>query len=192
MVIWYVHGAGASERSFVWLQQQLPTHTARFFCYTANQRVTAIIEQCAASIEADQAVTLIGHSLGGIIATACAQMANVSKLVTLCTPFGGIRYADMLSLFSFDPLIKDLRAYSPVLSGLRAVSLATPHLSIVGCQGLPFIHESNDGVISVASQMALRGPHYEMVRHNHFEVLLSDVVAGLIASFVAMPVINIG
>lgn len=191
MVIWYVHGAGASERSFVWLQQQLPAHTARFFGYTANQRVTTLIERCAACLVAEPNVILVGHSLGGIIATACAQLANVSKLVTLCAPFGGIRYADMLSLFSFDPLISDLRSYSAVLSGIRATRLPTPHLSIVGTQGLPFINESNDGVISVASQTALRGPRYQVVPHNHFEVLLSVEVAALITSFMAEPLINI-
>lgn len=133
----------------------------------------------------DRSVAMIGHSLGGIIATACAHRSNVTKLVTLCTPFGGVRHADLMSFFRHDPLIHDLRTYSKVLTGLREMHLSIPHLSIVGTHGLPFLLESNDGVVTVASQMALRGPHYEAFPLNHFEMLLSDDVAGLISQFLA-------
>ena len=182
MNIWYIHGAGASERSFVWLRERLPAHTAYFFTYSANRPISEIVEQCIATM-GGQSMMLIGHSLGGIIATACARMANVSKLVTICAPFGGISHANMMSFFRCDPLIHDLRTYSRVLSELRASRLAVPHLSIVGTYGLPFLSERNDGVVSVASQMALPGPRYECFALNHFEMLLSDDVADLIGDF---------
>lgn len=183
MDIWYVHGAGASERSFVWLRQQLPDHTAHFFTYDTTQPISAIIERC--SNEVGNHAVLIGHSLGGIIAAICACRSKVSKLVTLCTPFGGLRQADLISFFRSDPLIHDLRPYSKVLTNLRDAYLPTPHLSIVGTQGLPFLLESNDGVVTVASQMALHGPRYEAFPLNHFEMLLSDDVAALISDFLS-------
>ena len=58
-----------------------------------------------------------------------------------------------------------------------------PHLAIVGTNGLPFTSEANDGVVTVASQTALIGPHYELLPLNHFEVLLSKEVIKLLVDF---------
>jgi pimeloyl-ACP methyl ester carboxylesterase len=183
MNIWYIHGAGGSERSFVWLRAQLPKHTAHFFTYPVTQSVSTIVDRCLEAI-GNQRVILIGHSLGGIIATACARFATVSKLVTLCAPFGGVTHANLMAFFRCDPLIHDLRTYSRVLADIRAAHLPMPHLSLVGTHGLPFHSESNDGVLTVASQTALQGPQYKQLPINHFEMLLSDDVASLISDFI--------
>lgn len=129
-------------------------------------------------------VSLIGHSLGGVIAATCASLPQVTKLVTLCAPFGGIRQADFFSLFSWEPLFHDLRSHGPVLSSLRRWPIGVPHLAFVGTNGLPFMFESNDGAITVASQTALNGPQYKMLPLNHFEVLLSSEVAELSEQFI--------
>jgi pimeloyl-ACP methyl ester carboxylesterase len=183
LIIWYVHGAGASNRSFAWLHEQLGEFPAQFFHYDLDETAQSVIQRLSYALTQDgRAAMLVGHSLGGIAATACSA-ANVTRLVTLCAPFGGVRYVDLMSLFSRHPLLSDLRSHGRLLSSVRATHLTRPHLAIVGTQGLPFFAEDNDGVVTVASQTALSGVRYTKLPLNHFEVLLSRDVADLIRSF---------
>lgn len=178
--IWYVHGAGASPHSFNWLQDKLPKHTARFITYKLNEYTESVAERLYKLI--DEPCVIIGHSLGGIVTMACAGHPMVEKVVTLCAPFGGVRHAEFMSMFSFEPLFHDMRSHGPLLRKVRNRKIDKPHLAIVGTNGLPFTTESNDGVLTVASQMAFDTP-YEMLPLNHFEVLLSPQVAELITTF---------
>lgn len=186
LIIWYVHGAGASKRSFVWLHQQF-AYVPQFFEYPGDEPVAEVTQRLRAQLASDgRPAMLVGHSLGGIIAAICAGTANVERIVTLCAPFGGIRFADLLSIFVAHPLFNDLSCHGPALSYLRNHQGGKPHLAIVGSRGLPsFFREENDGAISVASQTALLGPQYNVVNLNHFEVLLSDDVVDLIHNFAA-------
>lgn len=186
MIAWYIHGAGASQQSFAWLRLHLP-NSSQCFEYPGDEPVTRVMQRLRSLLAQDgRPAMLIGHSLGGIIAAGCADVASVQRIVTICAPFGGVRHADFLSLFMSHPLFNDLRSYGPVLCHLRANRVAKPHLAIVGSRGLPFLHEDNDGVISVASQTALTGPHYRTVDLNHFEVLLSHDVVDLIRDFASV------
>ncbi len=181
MLITYVHGAGASERSFNWLKSNLPKHNANFATYGISE---AVLTVCARfSKQLNEPTILLGHSLGGIISTLCVDNPYVQKLITLCAPFGGVRHANILSMFSFEPLFHDLSEHSLTLTSARTKIITKPHLAIVGTSGLPFTHESNDGVITVNSQMA-RQAQYKLLPLNHFEVLLSDEVVSLITSFI--------
>lgn len=184
MIIWYVHGAGASARSFAWLRQHLSEFPAESFNYALNEPMTEVAARCTATIEADgRPAIVVGHSLGGVVAMVCAAATNVERVVSICAPFGGVRMADMMAMFISHPLVQDLRSYSPLLTSLRQRLVVKPHLAIVGSSGLPFVREPNDGVVTVASQTALPGARYEMVDLNHFEVLMSDDVAELIRKF---------
>lgn len=187
MVTWYIHGAGASERSFVWLQNQLPQHEARHFSYSIQEPVASVIDRLETCIKAETTpVSLIGHSLGGIVAYACANLTPVERIVTLCAPFGGVMHTEFLAWFSMEPLIHDLRRDSPVLRNVRAIKLGKPHLAIVGNRGLPFMSSENDGAVTVASQTALPNALYTMFALNHFEVLLSDEVIRVITDFLSV------
>lgn len=182
MLIWYVHGAGASKRSFNWLSKQLPEHEARFFSYNTNDPVSSTAARLYQAI--DEPCILLGHSLGGIITTICASHPHVQKLVTISAPFGGVRHAGFMSMFSLEPLFRDLRTHGPLLADVRNRPITKPHLAIVSTSGLPFTSESNDGVLTVDSQMAKDDTDYAMFSLNHFEVLLSEEVAGTISSFI--------
>jgi pimeloyl-ACP methyl ester carboxylesterase len=183
--IWYIHGAGASQNSFNWLRTHLPEHTAKFINYTTTDKAETTIARLleAVSSETDP-VTLIGHSCGGIIARACAgRTARVERLVTLCSPFGGVKYAALASLFIDAPMLRELRTYSSLLFDVRTVPIAAPHLAIVATKGLPVHSECNDGVITLASATALPNQKFFEFALNHFEVLLSADVAGIIGNF---------
>ena len=181
MLIWYVHGAGASKRSFNWLSKQLPKHQAKFLSYRTNESVSSVANRFLQMI--DEPCILIGHSLGGIITTVCADNPNVQKLITICAPFGGVRHAEIMSMFSLEPLFYDLRSQGPTLINARNKYISKPHMAIVGTSGLPFSSESNDGVLTVDSQMAKDDTDYTMFELNHFEVLLSLEVVTVIAAF---------
>lgn len=183
--IWYVHGFGASPHSFNWLSQQLPPHTPRFFTYEVDESVRSCIDRLTVELNHEsEPVTLLGHSLGGIIGRGCSkQCPNVARLVTLCAPFGGLPHAGLLSMFSNVSMFSELRNYSPLLVDIRSSKIAASHLAIVASHSLPMIAEPNDGVITVASQMALPNQNFRKFSLNHFEVLLSPAVATTISDF---------
>lgn len=189
MRILYIHGAGASSKSFNWLLEKLPKHDPIFFEYSTDVSVKTAVENFHRMMNSYNLVCgyeptiVIGHSLGGIIATACANNPQITKLVTLCAPFGGIKHTELLSMFSFEPLFHDLRNHGPLLTSIRNTPIQKPHLAIVGTKGLPFMTEANDGAVTLASQMAFN-VDYKMIPVNHFEVLLSEEVAELITEFI--------
>lgn len=182
--IWYVHGSGASPLSFTWLSRQLPFE-ARYFSYSIDEPAEDCVNRLHRLIrEEPEPVVVVGHSLGGIIAASLAgRVCNVSKLVTLCAPFGGLPHAGFASLFNNSPVFRDLRCYSPVLMDIRDHHFSIPHLAIVADHGLPHISESNDGVVTLNSQTALAQTRYHKFDLNHFEVLLSPRVAEIIGAF---------
>lgn len=176
--IWFVHGAGASARSFTWLQQQLGPHQPHFLSYDVDESTASCIDRLNMAISLEtEPVTLIGHSLGGIIGRICAKHPKVSRLITLCAPFGGIRQMNYMEVFNRAPMFHDLSTYSVLLSNMRTDTLKAPHLAIVGTHGLPFTSEPNDGVVTVESQTAIPYQKYLVFELNHFEVLLSPEVA---------------
>lgn len=186
MAIWYVHGSGGSAHSFRWLRQQLPLQNAKFFSYQVDETTESCIDRLQAALLLEhEPVTLIGHSLGGIISLACAERFNVMRLITMCAPFAGLKHAHLAALFSTAPLFRDMREYSRLLINLRAAKKTKPHLAIVASHGLPHINEPNDGVVTMASQTALPGQVYTSFPVNHFEVLLSPEVASTINQFMA-------
>jgi pimeloyl-ACP methyl ester carboxylesterase len=183
-VIWYVHGSGGSEISFTWLRQQL-SYDAKFFSYQVNESTETCIDRLACLLLAEpEPVILLGHSLGGIISLACAARTNrIARLITMCAPFGGLQHASLASMFNSAPMFRDLRQYGSLLKELRGVHIIAPHLAIVASHGMPHINETNDGVVTLASQTALTGISYTKFPINHFEVLLSPGVATVINNF---------
>lgn len=184
--VWYVHGAGATDRSFRWLAAQLPPHRARSFSYDVGEGLGRCVERLGDEIMAcGEPALVVGHSMGGVIAGGVAHLGPVRGLATLCAPFGGVAGIGVLALLRPEPLIRDL---VPGNAALRAVRdglsrSATPHLAIIGTSGLPFHRQPNDGVLTVDSQTALPGASFKALALNHFEVLLSRAAVDLIAAF---------
>jgi pimeloyl-ACP methyl ester carboxylesterase len=184
--VWYVHGSGGSKTSFTWLRQQIG-RGSKFFSYQVDETADSCIERLRREIAAEPApVILIGHSLGGIIALACAgRTSNIAALVTLCAPFGGLQHASFAAFFSNVPMFREMQQYSPLLIDVRSRHVSTAHLAIVASHGLPHINQTNDGVVTLTSQTALTGITYVNFPINHFEVLLSPEVAATINEFLA-------
>ncbi len=127
---------------------------------------------------------LIGHSLGGIVSAAIAQEVPVAKIVTLGTPFGGSFVASVMSWFTPSQLMKDVAYQSPIIVSLKTNPPKIPMLSFVTDAGPTVLGDRTDGVVTVKSQMALKGPEYRIVNYTHFEVLMTPDIAHAINEFV--------
>src|SRR3954467_3262175 len=102
----YVHGAGATAHSFTWLKSQLPLHEAHYFNYDIDEGTESCLDRLTTMIvQQTHPVVLIGHSMGGILCRAAAsRVGNITRIITLCSPFGGMVQADFLALFHSTPI----------------------------------------------------------------------------------------
>lgn len=179
-LIWYIHGANSSPLSFSWIKQQLPAHVGRNITYSTDHPIADTIATLHETLEAEQQpVHIISHSLGGIIAVSLAQLCrNVKQVVTMSTPFGGCKLADRLRWFFPSQMFENIYTGNRAITNLHTASTSDiPILSFVTKGGgLQMMHEPNDGVVTVESQLRLSGPRYIELPINHFEVLLSPEV----------------
>lgn len=185
--IWYIHGAYSTSRTFNWIKAQLPEHQAINFDYSSYTPVNTVLEQLQdAAAKEDEPFDIVGHSLGGIFATILSQTSTkVRRVVTLSTPFGGSRMAAWLQFMAPGSLLEDIQPFSTTLRDIRNYTgPGCPMLSVVTTGGgSPVMLERNDGVVTVRSQRALKGPKYIERELNHFEVLLDPTTATAITEF---------
>ncbi len=182
--IWFIHGAASTPLSFNWLKGQLRPHVAVDIAYENQTPLVETISYIRAEVaKCEVAPILIGHSLGGVIAASVAQVAPVSKIATMGTPFGGSFAASVMRWFMPTQLMRDISQQSPILASLQNDPPKIPILSFVTDSGLSVMGERTDGVVTVRSQTALKGPVYITVPNNHFEVLLDPSVAQQIDEF---------
>lgn len=183
--ILYIHGAFSSGLSFQRIQEKLPKHEAIFASYTVDQSISTIVSNVGALVANEEEFDIIAHSMGGLVGVALAQQnTKVRSVITLSTPFGGSKVADMLKWFSGHELYQTLNGQSAVLRGLQSKPLHCKHRCVITTVGNnPMMYEPNDGVVSLKSQLAV--PHAEQIQVplNHFEVLLSNTTVKLIKEF---------
>lgn len=175
--ILFIHGANSTRRTFNYLRQGLVQHEAEFFEYNTHVPCSANIKFAQAMVDQTNPDVIIGHSLGGIIAT---YLTTEAKKITIATPFGGSALANWFPMYS--QLMRDVATTSPLIRGLRDKTVdGARFLSVVanGLDGNGF-----DGVISTRSQMALTGPQYLVVDLNHFEVMVDDQIITTINEFI--------
>lgn len=186
--VWYIHGANSSSRSFAWIKEKLPPHEAIDVDYGNTTPLSDHLDRLKAAAERfDRPFSIVSHSIGGVMALGIANAVpdKINRIVTMATPFKGCRVATLLRWVAPCPLFDDIHPYSPFITEHRMMTPKVPMLSIVTTAGgTPIMSEPNDGVVSVASQKALRGPVYTELPVNHFEVLLAAESAALISSFI--------
>lgn len=182
--IWFIHGAGATARSFVWLRSKLPTHHGFCLTYSKDESLSSVIERFS-KINQKRPVIVVGHSLGGLVALGLHDRPFVKGIITLCSPLGGLASAGLMSIFSKDHLFRDLNSFGPTMKNLQSINITKPMLSIVATNGLPVTKEVNDGVVTLSSATAMVGPKYISLPLNHFEVLLDEDVVTLVTQFIS-------
>lgn len=185
-IVWYIHGANASPRSFAFIKRELPKHDFEDVSYDSACSALTLANTLATKAEQQRRpIYLVGHSLGGLIAIAAAQRSDrIVKTATISSPLGGVRIASLMRWIIPHQVMDDICPSSRLIDQVNNVSLPTDLMCIVSTAGsTPLISEKNDGVVTIASQTNIAGPHYVHVPLNHFEVLLSTEVSDLINGF---------
>lgn len=197
--IWFIHGANATPLSFSSIQEKLNEHedikgyeyiNVRYDC---QEPISTTVEKITEALPDSGPIYLVGHSLGGVLATAISQRnlhfelgKDIKAVITLASPLGGCEGADYLQwLFPHYHLFKNISTKNKVITDMKSTGALVPTLSFITTSGNnPVYPEANDGVVTVNSQRSLKGSRKIEMPFNHFEVLLSDEVVEHIKNFI--------
>jgi pimeloyl-ACP methyl ester carboxylesterase len=187
MTIVYIHGASATAESFAYIRQFVRDHTELpdiALEYNSADGFQHNIEQMYSQLDDAESLFFISHSLGGIYALHLANRYADRTIggVSLSTPYGGCRQADFAKYFlPFSKLMKDIGTMSGPMVEARRLPAPPNWTNIVTTRGgSPWIHEPNDGVVTIESMQ--HRTDFELVElyANHYEVVLSKQVVEII------------
>ena len=178
----YIHGANATGESFNYIRSKLGSGLD--LNYDSRNGFQNNLEDMLNQLADAKDLAFIAHSLGGIYALhiAAAIPHAVKGAVTLSTPYGGAEVADYAQYFlPFSRLMRDIGPSSWVMKQASKIKIQHPWTNIVTIKGQsPFMHEANDGVVTISSQKHHADMELVEVAYNHYEVVLSDEVVSLI------------
>lgn len=184
MTIIYIHGAGASKDSFNYIREHLTAYKDTCFEYDIQDGFNHNLEMMSAKMKRYKNIVFVAHSMGGIYALHLANLYpnKVLGAVTMGTPYGGVEAADYAKyFFPFYRLIKDIGTTSRPVKSADNIEIVHPWTQIVTTNGTsPWIHQPNDGVVTVNSQRHHQGMEFIEMPLNHYEVVISPNVVKII------------
>lgn len=175
----FIHGAGGTPQSWASIIEQMDRETFQpwLFFYASGlylDDVTKLLRQAMSQMYLSykfQNPIIVAHSMGGMIARAAVNLA-IQKgreheipllLVTISTPWGGHQGAQMALDYSITGIIPswvDLAPGSPFQKKLFETQLppTVHHYLFFSYQGGRniFSNGSNDGVVSLGSQLIIK------------------------------------
>ena len=117
----------------------------------------------------------ISHSLGGIYSLYLADFYKEKTIggISLSTPYGGSKEADFAKYFlPFNKLMRDIGAMRGPLFESRYISAPKNWTNVVTTVGAsPWIHDENDGVVTLESMKFREDFELIEVDLNHYEVV---------------------
>jgi pimeloyl-ACP methyl ester carboxylesterase len=200
-LIFYVHGAHASDQSFNYIRYSLHGEFAdQTFSYdlrsaTAEEIAARLLEEIIEAVEKNKIkkLILVGHSFGGVLAVRSANMLKKLnkklrvELITLSTPFAGSKIATFIRWFNpGSKFLSNISAHDSFIKEFKVEKLpyrTTVFVTTAGDVG--WIPEANDGIVTVLSQKHFESDPkatYHVVNVNHFEILLNVLVINVIRS----------
>lgn len=184
----YLHGFNCSPRIFTHLHSQLPDHEAVFIAYDSFQSIEGSYDFILGHLKelAYPKISIIGHSLGGVIALLIASRGElkVDKIATISSPFGGSSAAMGASfIFPKHKVLRDISPNSVIVKELANTSWKN-HLAFISTSGsLPIMIRENDGVVSIRSQKAIAHARQVDIHANHFEIIQHEDVIKEISEY---------
>jgi pimeloyl-ACP methyl ester carboxylesterase len=182
MTLVYIHGASATSESFNYIRSKLGAGID--INYDSRNGFENNLKSMQDQLADVKDMAFVAHSLGGVYSLhiANAMPEQVKGAVTLSTPYGGAEVAEFAKFFlPFSRLMRDIGPSSWAMKQAKQIKIQHPWTNIVTIKGQsPFIIEPNDGVVSIASQKHHEDMELLEVDYNHYEVVLSDQVVGLI------------
>ena len=178
----YIHGANATSESFNYIKSKLGAGLD--INYDSRNGFENNLAAMKISLMSTKDIVFIAHSLGGIYSLHLANSMpmSVKGAVTLSTPYGGAEVADYAQYFlPFSRLMRDIGPSSWVMKQASKIKIQHPWTNIVTVKGQsPFMHEPNDGVVTIASQRHHADMELVEVDYNHYEVVLAEPVIKII------------
>jgi pimeloyl-ACP methyl ester carboxylesterase len=178
----YIHGANATSESFNYIRDKLGKGID--INYDSRNGFENNLKDMLVQLKSTRDIRFIAHSLGGIYALHIANAIpkQVLGAVTISTPYGGAEVADYAKYFlPFSRLMRDIGPSSWVMRQSDKIKIQHPWTNIVTVKGQsPFMHEPNDGVVTIASQKHHEDMELVEVEYNHYEVVLSEQVIDII------------
>ena len=178
----YIHGASATSESFNYIRSKIGDGISVNYDSRNGfeNNLAAIKEQIGKTKD----IFFVAHSLGGIYSLHLANAIpkQVLGAVTLSTPYGGAEVAEFAQFFlPFSRLMRDIGPSSWAMKEARKIKIQHPWTNIVTVKGQsPFMHEPNDGVVTIASQKHHEDMELVEFEYNHYEEEHSDEVVELI------------
>jgi pimeloyl-ACP methyl ester carboxylesterase len=183
MTLVYIHGASATSESFNYIRSKIGGKDMIVNYDSRNgfeNNLSAIQEQIGKTKD----VFFVAHSLGGIYSLHLANAIpdQVLGAVTLSTPYGGAEVAEFAKFFlPFSRLMRDIGPSSWAMKEARNIKIQHPWTNVVTVKGQsPFMHEANDGVVTIDSMKHHDDMELVEVDYNHYEVVLSDQIVDII------------
>jgi pimeloyl-ACP methyl ester carboxylesterase len=187
MKIVYIHGASATSESFNYIRSKLGDGIS--INYDSRNGFENNLKDMLEQLKGVKDIVFIAHSLGGIYSLhiANAMSKQVLGAVTLSTPYGGAEVAEFAKYFlPFSRLMRDIGPSSWVMRQADKIKIQHPWTNVVTTKGQsPFMHEPNDGVVTISSQKHHADMDLVEVDYNHYEVVLSDQVIAIIQDKIA-------
>ena len=178
----YIHGANATSESFNYIRSKLGNGID--INYDSRNGFENNLKDMQTTLKDCNNIVFIAHSLGGIYSLHLANSMpnNVTGAVTLSTPYGGAEVADYVQYFlPFSRLMRDIGPSSWVMKQANLIKIQHPWTNIVTVKGQsPFMHEPNDGVVTIASQKHHADMELVEIDYNHYEVVLAEPVIKII------------
>ena len=183
MKLVYIHGASATSESFNYLREHIGGDDM-VINYDSRNGFQNNLTEMQVQLKGYGNIFFVAHSLGGIYALhlANAMPDAVNGAVTLSTPYGGAEVADVVKYFlPFSRLMRDIGPSSWAMKQADKIKIQHPWTNVVTVKGQsPFMHEPNDGVVTIASQKHHIDMELLEVDYNHYEVVLSEHVVRII------------
>lgn len=186
-MIVYIHGASATAESF--------THIREYVRDAIEEPDTALeyhsesgfdqnLAQMKGTLDQEDRLFFVSHSLGGIYALHLADHYRDRTVggVSLSTPYGGSRQADFARYFlPFNRLMKDIGPMSRPMAEAQRMAAPPNWTQVITTAGQsPWIHEPNDGIVTIESQRYRTDFESVELPLNHYEVVISNSVVAII------------
>ena len=182
MQLVYIHGASATSESFNYIRSKIGDGVA--INYDSRNGFKNNLDNIKKELKPLKDIFFVAHSLGGIYSLhlANAMPKQVLGAVTLSTPYGGAEVADFAKYFlPFSRLMRDIGPSSWAMKQADKIEIQHPWTNVVTVQGQsPFMHEANDGVVTISSMKHHADMELVEVDYNHYEVVLSDDIIEII------------
>jgi pimeloyl-ACP methyl ester carboxylesterase len=178
----YIHGASATSESFNYIRSKVGKGID--INYDSRNGFENNLNEMQAQLVGVDNIAFIAHSLGGVYSLHLANAIpkQVVGAVTLSTPYGGAEVAEVVKFFlPFSRLMRDIGPSSWAMKQADKIKIQHPWTNIVTVKGQsPFMHEHNDGVVTIDSMKHHKDMELIEVDYNHYEVVLAEPVIKII------------